>query len=359
MAATNARTRARIVSFFIVVLLFFRSRAVNSAREIHALGLLGQAGTIAEAQTIAPLFRRRGRRTALQAGTVAQLLPRLGRGRGAPDGTVGAAGAVLRSLAARRERFARQKNRRHGRHEARPLSCLHFEFPFCFIRVRRRAPAQTERFLHWGVHRPSGKSHLAPGRDFFRRDGVYGLQALMERSDTDLVALCLNGQREAFSELVVRHQHAVFNLAYRMTSNHQDAADLAQDAFIRAFRKLHSYKPAYAFRNWVMGICANLARNRFRSETRRRALEVRHAQEADPDPGPPDSRQFILEQALQRLPETTRIPLVLKYTEDLSLEDIARTLRLGLSAVKMRLARGREELLRHVRQMQAEERSAP
>ena len=200
---------------------------------------------------------------------------------------------------------------------------------------------------------------MMPGRDFSGVDGVYGVKAIMERSDTDLVALCLDGQREAFSELVVRHQHAVFNLAYQMTTNHQDAADLAQEAFIRAFRKLHSYKPAFAFRNWLMGICANLARNRFRSESRRRALEIRHAQEADPGPAAPDPRQVLLERALQRLPENTRVPLVLKYMEDLSLEEIARTLRLGLSAVKMRLARGREELLRHVRQLEAEERSAP
>jgi len=186
------------------------------------------------------------------------------------------------------------------------------------------------------------------------------LKGIMERNDTELVTLCLDGQREAFSELVVRHQHAVFNLAYRMTNSHQDAADLAQETFIRAFQKLYSYKPTYSFRNWVMGICANLARNRFRSETRRRTLETRHVQEtvAEP-PAAADPRQALLEQALLRLPAQTRVPLVLKYMEDLSLEDIAQTLRLGLSAVKMRLSRGREELLRHVRQLQGEEGITP
>ena len=180
----------------------------------------------------------------------------------------------------------------------------------------------------------------------------------MEPSDTDLVAICLDGGREAFSQLVVRHQQAVFNLAYRMTNNHQDAADVAQEAFIRAFRKLHGYQPSYSFRNWVMGICANLARNRFRGETRRRVLETRHVQEALP-PDVPDERHAILEQALAQLPEHTRVPLVLKYMEDFSLEEIARTLQLGLSAVKMRLARGREELLRHVHRLQAEEGASP
>jgi RNA polymerase sigma-70 factor (ECF subfamily) len=176
----------------------------------------------------------------------------------------------------------------------------------------------------------------------------------MERTDPELVTLCLAGHREAFAELVDRHQDAVFNLAYRMTSNHQDAADLAQEAFIRAFQKLYSYKPEHPFKNWVLGICANQTRNRFRSEARRRALETRHMQEAVTEAEPPDPRQALLEQALQRLPEQARVPLVLKYMEGLSLEEIAQTLRLGLSAVKMRLARGREDLLRLVRQVQAE-----
>jgi RNA polymerase sigma-70 factor, ECF subfamily len=182
----------------------------------------------------------------------------------------------------------------------------------------------------------------------------------MEPSDAELVARCLEGRREAFSELVVRHQNSVYNLAYRMTSNSHDAADLAQEAFIRAYRKLHSYKPAHSFRNWAMGICANLARNRFRGESRRRALETRHALETQGDgPADADPRCALLEQALGQLPESSRVPLVLKYVEEFSLEDIAQTLRIGLSAVKMRLSRGREELLRQVRQLQSHEEATP
>lgn len=177
----------------------------------------------------------------------------------------------------------------------------------------------------------------------------------MERTDPELVGLCLAGEREAFAKLVARHQDAVFNLAFRMTGNHQDAADLAQEAFIRAYRKLYSYKPEHPFKNWVLGICANQTRNRFRSEARRRALETRHVQESDDTPELPDPRHALLEQALQRLPEQARVPLVLKYMDGFSLEEIAASLRLGLSAVKMRLARGREELLRLVRQLQVEE----
>ncbi len=179
----------------------------------------------------------------------------------------------------------------------------------------------------------------------------------MEHSDTELVTLCLSGQREAFSTLVDRHRDAVFNLAYHMTGHYQDSADLAQEAFIRAFQKLHSYKPEYSFKNWVMGICANLTRNRFRGEARRRALETRHWMEQDsaPAPEPHNPRHLLLEKALSHLPEQARAPLVLKYMEGLSLEEIAQSLRLGLSAVKMRIVRAREELLQHIRRLELEE----
>ena len=169
----------------------------------------------------------------------------------------------------------------------------------------------------------------------------------MERTDIQLVEACLAGDRESFSTLVERHQDAVFNLAHRMTGHAADADDLAQEAFIRAYRKLHQYQSAYPFRNWVLGICANLTRNSFRQRGRRQAAEMSHLQLVDlQSPGRnAGPRQIALEQALMGLPEATRVPLVLKYMEGLSLEDIAQTLSLGLSAVKMRLARGRDALL--------------
>jgi RNA polymerase sigma-70 factor (ECF subfamily) len=172
-----------------------------------------------------------------------------------------------------------------------------------------------------------------------------------QRTDAELAAACLAGEREAFAVLVERHQHAVFNLAYRMTGNAAEADDVAQESFIRAYRKLAQFRTDGSFRNWTMGICANLARNRFRQRTRREAAEQRHAEfvEFDGPPAPGTDHHEALDRALMSLPETIRIPVVLKYIEGLSIEDIARTLKIGMSAAKMRLVRGREELLARLR----------
>lgn len=178
----------------------------------------------------------------------------------------------------------------------------------------------------------------------------------MEPTDETLAAASLAGRKEDFSLLVERHQDAVFNLALRMTGNRSDAADLAQEAFIRAYRRLETYRPEYSFRNWVLGICANVTKNRFRSESRRRALETEHLIASGGDgpvaPRAPSPREQLLEEALLQLPEETRALLVLKYMEGLSGEEIARALNIGLGAVKMRLLRGRGELLERVREME-------
>lgn len=145
--------------------------------------------------------------------------------------------------------------------------------------------------------------------------------------------------------MVRRHQDAVYNLLYQITRNPQDAADLAQDAFVKAYRKLEQYQPKYAFRNWVMTIAANTAKNRFRSLARRRRAEEEHWTLRELNSAGKDDVQFAeLEEALASLPVKWRTPLVLKYMEGLSYDEIAAVLKIGVSAAKMRTLRGRERL---------------
>ena len=115
---------------------------------------------------------------------------------------------------------------------------------------------------------------------------VYILQEMMNAGDAEIVEQCRAGDTDAFAELVRRNQDAVFNLAWSMTGNWHEAADITQETFIRAYQKLHSYKPEYAFKNWVMSIGANLTRNRFRSHSRRRRMEETLAEMQEPEPAP-------------------------------------------------------------------------
>jgi RNA polymerase sigma-70 factor (ECF subfamily) len=167
---------------------------------------------------------------------------------------------------------------------------------------------------------------------------------MTEPADADLVAACLDGRQDAFAELVRRHQDSVFGLAMIMTRNRADAADMAQEAFIKAYRNLAQYKPQYAFRNWVMGICANQTKNRFRTRTRRRRAEEKHLQLQPPSAHHSDARLADMEEMMHLIPDRLRVPLLLRYVEGLSYDEISAVLHIGVSAAKMRVKRARDDL---------------
>ncbi len=175
-----------------------------------------------------------------------------------------------------------------------------------------------------------------------------------DQDEKYLANASLAGDTDAFSQLVMRHQDAVYNLAYRLCHNTATAEDMAQEAFVRAFQKLHQYQSSYSFRNWVLGICANLCRSRYRwwrREKKKRqayAVEMAIHQETSENDNLEDRSQAKererLDRALAALPVRLRGPLVLKYIEGMSVQEVATTLGISLSAAKMRLARGREQM---------------
>ncbi len=172
-----------------------------------------------------------------------------------------------------------------------------------------------------------------------------------EQDDTALVAACLAGDDEAFSGLVERHRDAAYNLAYNLCGDAATAEDIAQESFIRAYHKLAQYRREYPFRNWVLGICANLSRSWYRSRWRRKHLEQNYAEdenlvreESIAAAHDRNGMRAAVSHALANLPEKLRSAVVLKYMEDMSVQEIAEVLGIRLSAAKMRLARGRQIL---------------
>jgi len=169
--------------------------------------------------------------------------------------------------------------------------------------------------------------------------------AMDERTDSELVKTCRDGDRGAYAELVRRHQDAVFGLAVSMTHNREDAADMAQEAFIRAYNKLEQYNPAYSFRSWILRICANLTKNLFRKRVRRRNTEEKHLEQVEIEKSTVDPDFQALEEALAKLPTQLGAPLRLKYMEGLSYDEISDVLGVGVSAAKMRVLRAKKQLV--------------
>jgi RNA polymerase sigma factor (sigma-70 family) len=170
----------------------------------------------------------------------------------------------------------------------------------------------------------------------------------MVLSDATIVEQCLAGRKEPFEEIVRRHQHVVYNVSLSLMKDRDRADDLAQETFVQAYRKLSRYDARYSFRNWILTICVNLGKNRWRSSARRRRTLEAYAREQEAVSHPREDTTPELSRYLQQIPEKLRIPLVLKHMEGLSYEEVARILNIGISAAKMRVKRGRDALLREM-----------
>jgi RNA polymerase sigma-70 factor, ECF subfamily len=168
--------------------------------------------------------------------------------------------------------------------------------------------------------------------------------------DTTLVRRTLSGDQEAFSSLVEKYKDPVFNVAYRMLGNPTEAEDVAQEAFVRAYTQLHTYKETHRFSTWLLSIASHLSIDQLR---RRRflALPLENVPFlewiADVGPSPEQSalrRETAddMQRILDTLPVKYRAVLLLRYWHDFSYEEIAQTLDLTPALVKARLHRARE-----------------
>ncbi len=179
------------------------------------------------------------------------------------------------------------------------------------------------------------------------------LPAVRMTSDEALVERTRAGDLSAFEELVERHRPVVFRVAARIVGN-DEADDVAQDAFLRAFHRLSQFRGEAPFRSWLLRIAHNAALNTL--ERRRSAPVDEPEEERDPEPGtnrprtPADElelteRRQRLQVKLQLMQPTHRAVLVLRDLEGLSYEEIASVTESPLGSVKGRLHRARKELI--------------
>ena len=152
--------------------------------------------------------------------------------------------------------------------------------------------------------------------------------------EAELVARAKRGERDAYEEIVRRHQNIAFRTAWVITGSAADAEEAAQDAFVKAHRALGRFREGAPLRPWLLTIVANEARNRVRAAGRRERLVLRVAEERRPGGAVPSPEAALLDferrdellAAVAELPETDRQAIACRYFLDLSEEETAAAL---------------------------------
>lgn len=179
-------------------------------------------------------------------------------------------------------------------------------------------------------------------------------------NDQEQIELCLSGNNDAYSLLVEKYKNLVYQLALRMTRNYHDSEDIAQEAFLKAYRSLHQYNPQYSFSCWLYKITLNIIKDRMRKKDF--IIQFSDQQEDNEQIGDPiiGSNDILsvnpedwqiqqeyknnLQSAINSLPLLHKEIIVLRHMQNLSYHEIARILNIPLNSVKVRLHRARTQL---------------
>ena len=163
--------------------------------------------------------------------------------------------------------------------------------------------------------------------------------SLPELGEADLVAACLAGRPGAFDVIVERHRRTVYQLCYRFVGNHEDASDLSQDVFLRAYRGLRNFKGQSSLGTWLYRIGVNVCLNRVSAKVpvvepidKQQHIDVRS--ESPSDRILRGERAGQVRAAITRLPRKQRAALILRMYHEMSHQEIANMLGSSVGAVK-------------------------
>lgn len=163
--------------------------------------------------------------------------------------------------------------------------------------------------------------------------------SLADRDDATLVAAAVTGRRDAFDLIVERHQRAVYHVCFRFVGNHEDASDLAQETFVRAWRGLAQFKGQSALGTWLHRIAVNLCLNRVSAKPLpvEPILDDRFVDRQTEDPRAGllrEERARAVRRAIDALPRKQRATVILRAYQELSHQQIAEILGSSVGAVK-------------------------
>lgn len=166
------------------------------------------------------------------------------------------------------------------------------------------------------------------------------------QDDKELVRRCLRGEKDAFGPIVDRYEKPIYNLVFRMVNDRDDAADLTQTIFIKAYEKLDSYDERFKFFSWLYKIAVNTSLNFVSRRRRQERLhdEVIHDGDQLEDELDESERYQKLEDAILALGVDYRIVIVLRHFQNLSYDEMSKILEIPAKTVKSRLFTARQIL---------------
>jgi len=191
--------------------------------------------------------------------------------------------------------------------------------------------------LAWAQPRQSEREW---GLTVIRQEPTPAVDAsLRDLDEVALVAACLDGRADAFAVIVERHRRSIYQLCYRFVANHEDASDLSQDVFLRAYRGLRAFRGQSSLATWLYRIGVNVCLNRVSvkvppSEPLEADQHIDTRHEAAPERILRDERAAQVRAAIARLPRKQRATLILRTYQDLSHQEIAEILHTSVGAVK-------------------------
>jgi RNA polymerase sigma-70 factor (ECF subfamily) len=176
--------------------------------------------------------------------------------------------------------------------------------------------------------------------------------------DWSIVESCLNGNREAYALLVTKYEKSVFNIVYRLTGTTEEAKDITQDTFIKAYESLRQVNPEFKFSNWLFKIATNLCKDRIKKRKiptvslhecnylfdQEISNKNKDSQLSYQDNLIPSDEQEQVQRAISNLPFIYRRIVVLRYIQDLTYQEIADILEMPLGRVKVQLHRAHKIL---------------
>ena len=173
-----------------------------------------------------------------------------------------------------------------------------------------------------------------------RLDALDATVTITNPTDADLVHACLAGDRQAFDVIVQRHQRTVYRVCYRFAGTHEDASDLAQDVFVRAYKGLRNFRGQSSLTTWLYRIAVNVCLNHVGSKSPATEpmgpadRELRATTEAPVEALLRGERAGQVRAAIRRLPRKQRATLILRVYHELPHDEIARILGSSVGAVK-------------------------